>query len=364
MQLHQKPEPNVQEVTQCLAAKCLKGLAGDAFLKPTTATKGRNALPGSRQDLRMIIASSALRKGFAALTMGFALLIILVGAIFWFSWLQDEETAAAGRLLRAQQSLTRVFEQLLDAETGQRGYLLTGAASYLAPYELSVRNLDGDFHQLTAELQPGDISRQDAATLRQLIDQKLDEMRRTIELQRSGQHEAAIDLVNTDLGRISMDRVREQIDGLTRRQQAQFDTWASAANVAASRLRVIAVLTVLVACLLCVWALIQSRRQILRLAAAEANAKLANASLIEEAERREQLSEQLRQSQKMESIGQLTGGVAHDFNNMLAVITGSLHLLKRRLARGETDVDRFIDGALDGAGRAATLTRRSWLRQS
>ncbi len=67
---------------------------------------------------------------------------------------------------------------------------------------------------------------------------------------------------------------------------------------------------------------------------------------------------QLRQSQKMEAVGQLTGGIAHDFNNMLAVIVGSLNLLERRLAKGETDVGRYVDAALDGAGRAAALTHR------
>jgi len=67
---------------------------------------------------------------------------------------------------------------------------------------------------------------------------------------------------------------------------------------------------------------------------------------------------QLRQSQKMEAVGQLTGGLAHDLNNMLAVIVGSLNLLQRRLDKGETDVARYVDAALDGAGRAAALTHR------
>ncbi|WP_413990910.1 response regulator [Labrys okinawensis] len=66
----------------------------------------------------------------------------------------------------------------------------------------------------------------------------------------------------------------------------------------------------------------------------------------------------LHQLHKVEALGQLTGGIAHDFNNMLAVIIGGLTLLKRKLARGQTDVERYIDGALDGAERAAALTRR------
>ncbi len=55
----------------------------------------------------------------------------------------------------------------------------------------------------------------------------------------------------------------------------------------------------------------------------------------------------------MEAVGQLTGGIAHDFNNMLAVIVGGLNLLQRRLERGETNVQQYIDAALEGATRAA-----------
>lgn len=68
--------------------------------------------------------------------------------------------------------------------------------------------------------------------------------------------------------------------------------------------------------------------------------------------------EDLRQAQKMEAIGQLSGGIAHDFNNMLAVVLGSLSLIERRRAKGDDDLDRFIDAAKDGATRAAELTQR------
>ena len=71
----------------------------------------------------------------------------------------------------------------------------------------------------------------------------------------------------------------------------------------------------------------------------------------------EKTREAFFQSQKMEAIGQLTGGVAHDFNNLLAAVIGSLELAKKRLADG-ADVTRFLDNAMKAAERGASLTQR------
>ncbi|HEX2552269.1 MAG TPA: PAS domain S-box protein [Microvirga sp.] len=88
----------------------------------------------------------------------------------------------------------------------------------------------------------------------------------------------------------------------------------------------------------------------------------------EAAETLRRTEEQLRQSQKMEVVGQLTGGVAHDFNNLLTVVTGHLDMAQRRLEalNGDARVARNVRAAIEGAQRAATLTHRllAFSRQS
>jgi len=82
----------------------------------------------------------------------------------------------------------------------------------------------------------------------------------------------------------------------------------------------------------------------------------AHQTVLDEIRQREHAEEVLRQIQKMEMIGQLTGGVAHDFNNLLMAVMGNLELLRKQV-RGEKLV-RLADGALQGARRGASLTQR------
>jgi signal transduction histidine kinase len=102
------------------------------------------------------------------------------------------------------------------------------------------------------------------------------------------------------------------------------------------------------------------RAEVLEAAVRERTQELweSNQALKAEAAEREAAEAQLRQVQKMEAVGQLTGGIAHDFNNMLAVVVGGIDLARRRLNGPRREILAHLNNAMEGATRAAALTRR------
>ncbi len=80
-------------------------------------------------------------------------------------------------------------------------------------------------------------------------------------------------------------------------------------------------------------------------------------AIIRDISERKQLEKQIRRAQKMEAVGQLTGGISHDFNNKLGVIIGNLDLLMGQIVENPV-AQEYAEAALEGAERAAELTRK------
>src|SRR5579862_3858985 len=109
---------------------------------------------------------------------------------------------------QVRNDLADLLSELKDAETGQRGYLITGADKYLEPYNSGVASADrtfADLRRLTAD-NPNQQRRLDA--LKPLVDRKFAELKETIELRRSRGFEAAQKVVATDAGKVFMDQIR------------------------------------------------------------------------------------------------------------------------------------------------------------
>jgi PAS domain S-box-containing protein len=121
------------------------------------------------------------------------------------------------RSRRVVQEIRNTNSLLKDAETGQRGYLYTGKADYLAPYHLAAAQVDPHLTNLTAEIGDNPVQQTEAANLRLLVDQKLAELAQTISLYQSGDAEGAKAMVMSDHGF----RLMESIRSLTRQMEQE-----------------------------------------------------------------------------------------------------------------------------------------------
>lgn len=162
------------------------------------------------------------RQFFKRIVGGFSLasaILILIGGISYQSLTELIETNQ--RVVQSQQRLN-ILEGLLsevkDAETGQRGYLLTGEERYLEPYYTALANLDGQIQELRELTGNYPKQHQQIAALESLIKNRLAELKGAIDLRESQGFEAALQLMRTNLGKNIMDDIRREIQQLENEQ--------------------------------------------------------------------------------------------------------------------------------------------------
>ena len=281
-------------------------------------------------------------------------------------------------MLTAEQLKSSLF----DAQRGMRGYLISDSQTFLPGYQAAasqIAPLARKLRLLTVD-DPGQQRR--VTMLDALIVTQIDSMRANIAAVRGGRRNQALAAVSSGVGELHIARIREVASAIVAEEQRLLErrgvvlgAAVVAANEAQRALSVTGMLLLAVAMLAGYVSLrgVISVRRATAIAdeAAHARATLetavalrtdeiaaTNAALKAEIVAKEAAEGQVRQMQKLESIGQLTGGIAHDFNNMLAIVIGSLDLALRRLDDPAGKVIGYIDNAMDGAKRAATLTKR------
>ncbi|WP_292659461.1 CHASE3 domain-containing protein, partial [Mesorhizobium sp.] len=271
---------------------------------------------------------------------------------------QRANRAAAREAIEYQQLLSGLLSLAQEAESGQRGYLLTGEKSYLEPYRSAVGAIPGQLAHIDSLTAPDDQLVQPINHIKDALSQKQAELAETIALYDQGNATKALDLIRSGQGKAVMDEIRTSMDTVRRISAAAVAARDAHTDQVEAWLRIGSLAALLAIFLLAGYAIRESRRRFREVAVAQDELVRKNVALGKEIETREKAESQIRQMHKMEAVGQLTGGIAHDFNNMLAVIISAMNLAQRKLARGEHDIAQFIDAAIDAATRAANLTAR------
>ncbi|BCH28769.1 histidine kinase [Mesorhizobium sp. L-8-10] len=299
-----------------------------------------------------------LRVQLLPLMAGFIILAAIIAAQGLLIQRQRHDNAAVRQAFEFERRIVQTLSLIQDAESAQRGFLLTNEGAYLLPYTRAVQELPAEIEAIR-QLAARDPKRaSQAAMLSDAVHGRLAELAETIERYNASDAAGALALVRSNRGKVLMDEIRVVIAEMRQDENALLQARIADAGRIADWLRYASIAAVFAVLGLGVFSVVQSRRRIREIVTAHAELTAANKLLSDEIATREEAEARVRQMQKIEAVGQLTGGIAHDFNNMLAIIVSALNLIQRKLARGDTDIGKFLDAAVDGADRAANLTAR------
>jgi len=153
-----------------------------------------------------------VRTTFLMLIVG---TIVLTGIILSSLWLVDRSRETFAYIIHERdirRASADLLQTLVDAETGQRGFLLTQDESFLNVYEKAMTNVRANLSTVAELVKLRPLKEERMPELKRLIDSKLEEMSHTVSLTREGRRDEAIELTRSELGRELMDQIREILD--------------------------------------------------------------------------------------------------------------------------------------------------------
>jgi signal transduction histidine kinase len=165
--------------------------------------------------------------GYLALAVGIVFLIVIAGSSVWLSIRNHEALDAAARERDVLFTIEELTASVERAETGQRGFLLTGRDAYLEPFYHANQRIPGLVAKLEPEVDGDPAAAGLLSELEPVIADKLAELRETIDLAKAGKRDAALALVGTDRGQGDTEAIRSITARMAQREQAvvgaQFD---------------------------------------------------------------------------------------------------------------------------------------------
>jgi signal transduction histidine kinase len=265
--------------------------------------------------------------------------------------------------LEMQSTLHEALGLVADAETGQRGYLLTGKDEYLAPYNAAVPKLDGAFNRLRELLvQNGTAAQRDAlGRLNTLVGKKLSELEAAIALYKKDGTQAAQALLDTGIGKRAMDDIRAELDGMTAAQRRQLDEATSrwATDIAFARLGMQVMTAFTVALLLVVWLLARrdaQQREARRRSAVEEKRRLE----AEVEDRTAELSELSSYLQKVreDEKSKLARDIHDELGGILVSAKMDVAWVEERMKKKDSESSAKLERALQALDDGVQIKRR------
>ena len=310
--------------------------------------------------IRRVVRRSNLPAGLrAALALLTLTLLTLIGLQVYEAASQPRQLATdaawVSHTFEVIESAQRLRSIASDAERAQRGYLLTGATPFLEAYESRIahsREALAQFGRLTAD--NGEQQRR-IPNLDLALDDWIADRRSTIEVYQQEGPEAAQRLVRSRAGLDTLRSVDALIDAAIANERDLLVKRQRHGENDQRQVRKIALITgglgtVLLGVGLWLTVLAFHNARDLERQRRETEARLGEQLL--------QTQAALAQTQKMEALGQLTGGVAHDFNNVLHVITNAVSILQLRLRDADAEIGPYLEMIKRNTERAASTTAR------
>jgi signal transduction histidine kinase len=220
-----------------------------------------------------------LTGSYVTVVCALVLTLAVVGASAWLAWRNARALEAASRTQEVRAAVARLLEDVTDAETGQRGFLLTGKDAYLAPYERGVRQAPATLERLAVLLAGDTASDQVMAQLRALVGGKIAELAQTVASMRAGDRAGAFSLVQSDRGQSEMEAIRTLTGRIADRQQAALNEQLRAVEAGGRMIVVIDGLGLGLLLLLAAAILRSTRRAVTVLRAAQTDLARANDEL-------------------------------------------------------------------------------------
>jgi CHASE3 domain sensor protein len=304
-------------------------------------------------------------RGLLLLLLGLAVIATAtIGAIFAENRKRDAAMSVR-HTISVERSLTQLAATLGRIQSGERGFLLTQDETYLEPVDAAARQVATQIDRLRDLVSDDPTQLQRIDTLVRLINDRLQLSESRTQAVREGRIAEALTSFKGGRGKELMDHASNILDSLLKEADGLYQQHEQTYFAASEWLRIMFGFLFLAVAAVGLLILLSSERQLHAVEGVneklrEANEKLhfAYEEVVQQVRQRIQIEAQLRQSQKLEALGHLAGGIAHDFNNLLSVILASLHIMRRRLESGSTEVGTFVDSAEESVNKAARLVRR------